>query len=159
LDGVSGQIQWQTPVGNRVFSVRGVGDLDGNGWPDVVAGTQKLSTGGICYAFQGRDLDPASVSTLDPSLELAPAAPNPFRDRTQLELTVSAPATVSAWVLDSAGRRVAPLQSRTHFPGGRHLLSWDGTDENGRALPAGVYYVRMVRDGAGSVDRRVVLVR
>lgn len=159
MDGVSGRIEWQAPVGNRVLSVRGVGDLNGNGWPEVVAGTQKLSTGGICYAFEGRDLDPASVPSSDALVEVNRAVPNPFRDRTDLQLTVTQPTFISAWVLDTAGRRVAPLQSRTLFSPGRHLLSWDGTDASGRILPAGVYYVRVIRDGARADDRRVVMVR
>ena len=159
MDGVTGQIEWQAPVGNRVFSVRGVGDLNGNGWPDVVAGTQKLTTGGICYAFEGRDLDPASVPEDASRFRLSSAVPNPFRDRTEVQLTLAEPAVVSAWVLDTAGRRVAPLQSRALFASGQHRLGWDGTDGEGRKLPAGVYYVRVLRDGEGGDDRRVVLVR
>lgn len=43
---------------------------------------------------------------------------------------------------DLAGRKVRQLASST-FAAGRHEVAWDGCDDHGRALPAGVYACRV----------------
>ena len=58
-------------------------------------------------------------------------------------------------VLDARGRRVASGDASSS-PAGR--WSWSGAAADGRALPAGVYFVR-ARDVAGTATQRVVLVR
>ncbi|MEZ4652827.1 MAG: FlgD immunoglobulin-like domain containing protein [Candidatus Eisenbacteria bacterium] len=62
-------------------------------------------------------------------------------------------------MVDTAGRRVAALQRDAVYGAGSHRLTWDGVDEAGRALPTGVYYIRVTRDGTPAADHRVVMVR
>ncbi len=66
--------------------------------------------------------------------------PNPFSGATQLEYSLPAPVPVSVAVFDMAGRRVRALVSGVQ-PAGKHVLKWDGRDDRGRAVPAGVYSV------------------
>ena len=58
---------WTYYTGNRVFTVRGLPDVDGNTTPDILAGTQMLSkAGGKVYCIQGGvqlDTVPNIVST------------------------------------------------------------------------------------------------
>jgi hypothetical protein len=42
-------------------------------------------------------------------------------------------------------------------PAGRHVVSWNGRDDQGRSLPPGVYWVRMALEQEVRT-RRVVLV-
>jgi hypothetical protein len=67
-------------------------------------------------------------------------SPNPFHSRTtiSLRLTIDGPRGIA--VFDAAGRLVRTLAD-ARFPR-LSSLSWDGTDESGRYLPAGVYYAR-----------------
>ncbi len=44
-------------------------------------------------------------------------------------------------IYDVAGRKLRTLADRI-FPAGEHTLTWDGTDDAGRAVPRGVYFVR-----------------
>jgi hypothetical protein len=60
-------------------------------------------------------------------------------------------------VVDLAGRRVR-FVGRRDLARGEHRVAWDGADDRGRALPSGVYLVR-VRHPAGAVWARVALVR
>lgn len=86
--------------------------------------------------------------------------PNPFNPRTTIEAFVpgSESQPVSVEVFDVRGRRVARL-FRGEMPAGRTSgLSWDGTDENGRAVPSGIYFVRLKTNGA-TVSRKLVLLR
>ena len=79
-------------------------------------------------------------------------SPNPARGATTIGWS-GAQGTVSLDVIDARGRRVATATSDA----GR--WSWNGAGADGRALSAGVYFVR-ARDGAGrTASARVTLVR
>lgn len=58
---------------------------------------------------------------------------------------------------DVAGRRVATLLD-TSRPAGAHTFVWHGTDDDGRTVPSGVYFLRMT-SGGSSDNRRLVVVR
>jgi len=58
LDGVTGSLVWVYVTPNRIYSVKGVSDLTGDGRPDVMAGTQMLTAGppgGRAYLLDGGD--------------------------------------------------------------------------------------------------------
>jgi flagellar hook assembly protein FlgD len=48
---------------------------------------------------------------------------------------------VQVAVYDVAGRKVRTLADRVFSPG-EHTLTWDGTDDDGRGVARGVYFVR-----------------
>jgi len=193
MDGVDGTILWEANVNDRILTVRGAPDLDGNGWPDVVAGTQKLSTGGDCYAFDGRGaLDPAGLpgdadgggdSPGDPNGSapgggaedpngpfgpgglaaltepgLFPSGPNPFRDRSSWVLALPTAARVDAAFVDAAGRSVL-TRSGLEYTAGVHALVWDGRDDEGAEVPAGVYQLRLDISGVTRLQAKVVRLR
>ncbi|MFH1680742.1 MAG: T9SS type A sorting domain-containing protein [Candidatus Eisenbacteria bacterium] len=59
FDGATGDSLWWYNTGRRLYFVDGVGDITGNGWPDVVAGTQMLTggpPGGRAYLLEGGDI-------------------------------------------------------------------------------------------------------
>jgi flagellar hook assembly protein FlgD len=82
------------------------------------------------------------------------AKPNPFTKSTRVTYAVIASSTmhVEIGVYDSAGRRVRALVSG-RVPPGRHDTVWDGTDDDGDAAPAGVYFCRAVVGTRSSVVR------
>jgi flagellar hook assembly protein FlgD len=49
-------------------------------------------------------------------------------------------------IYDASGRRVRTLESRDRAAGRGEVL-WDGTDDNGIAVPAGAYFCRLSADG------------
>ncbi len=64
---------------------------------------------------------------------------------------------VDARVLDPAGRIVRTLAGG-YFGAGPHALAWNGLDDNGRPVAAGVYLVQL--DAGGEVQaRRIVRLR
>lgn len=83
--------------------------------------------------------------------------PNPFNPQTTVRLAMARAGAATVQVFDVRGRRVRTLLDGA-VEAGRHDLVWDGTDDAGRAVSSGVYFVRAVhRDG---VDRhRVSLVK
>ncbi len=74
-------------------------------------------------------------------------SPNPVRPWTRISfLLATAPrGAVSLQIFDPAGRRVRTFEPR--FSPGLNQVTWDGTDDRGRLLPAGVYLYRL---GVGS---------
>ncbi len=74
---------WTYHTGNRVFTVRGLPDVDGNTTPDVLAGTQMLSkSGGKAYCISGG-------APLDTVPDIVATSP------TQNQLNVSVSANIS----------------------------------------------------------------
>lgn len=109
-----------------------VGDLDGDGAPDL-----------LVPGYPSRVLwnDTPVVSVGNPS-SVAPsgwlrAVGTPFRTRVRID---AAPGTTSLTIHDVAGRTL-----RTWRPARAETAStswtWDGRDADGRAVPAGVYFV------------------
>ncbi len=74
---------------------------------------------------------------------LLAAAPNPFRDHTTIRSVVDAGRSTDVTVLDCAGRRVRTLRLEP----GSSTVTWDGTDDRGRAVAGGVYFVGLRTPG------------
>ena len=70
--------------------------------------------------------------------------------------TVPQGAHVSLVIYDVAGRMVRDLVDGS-LPAGRHSAAWDRRDRSGRAVPAGLYLVRLAAPGALVVSKAVVL--
>jgi 3-phytase len=108
------------------------------------------------------ELPPPPSVTDAPALPAAGAptlrsAPNPFRGRTRLRISLARPGTVSLWVTDAAGRSVARLLPGGAVGAGTHFLDWNGTDDTGRALPAGVYFYRLESEGGAATGKTTLL--
>jgi hypothetical protein len=100
---------------------------------------------------------PEQASTGTPSLLLR-AVPNPLVGTGLLTYSIAglpAGAHVVLSVHDAAGRLVRSLMDGPQPPG-EHSVFWDGADQFGRAVGAGVYFHRL--SAAGQVKTRAVLV-
>jgi hypothetical protein len=84
-------------------------------------------------------------------------APNPFRTRLNIGFALPGGATVRVAVFDAAGRLVKTVAHGYRGPG-RHEETWDGTDEEGRSVPDGVYFAG-VRSKFGEASEKCMLVR
>jgi hypothetical protein len=72
--------------------------------------------------------------------------PNPFFDRCEIRFRLARPGAVDLVITDAAGRRV----ERTRLAGlgtGEHAWSWSGSDDRGRSVGAGVYFLSVRADG------------
>ena len=95
---------------------------------------------------------------LPEALTLAPAYPNPFRDFTRMQYTLRQAGPVELVLYDLLGRPVRTLV-RSFQAAGTYVVQWDGRDESGRLLPAGVYFARLSGPGASVQARPIVLRR
>ena len=79
--------------------------------------------------------------------------PNPFDKSTTVVLSLSQSGPASVRVFDVAGRTVRTLLAGVQ-PAGEKLLAWDGRDDAGARLGAGVYMVRL--EAGGHQETRAV---
>lgn len=122
------------------------------------AGDPRVKLAGV----EGRDganrpLALGAVSAPTPvTTQLAAAQPNPFRGTTTIAWSLARPGVAELAVYSVDGRLVRTLASGAH-EAGSYRVHWNGADDQGRALRAGVYFVRM-RTAEGVQRRSVVLV-
>jgi len=82
------------------------------------------------------------------------AYPNPTRAAPGIRYGLPWPAQVELGVFDISGRLVRNLV-QTRDVAGRHELRWDGCDAAGRAVGAGIYFLRLNAVDAGQVRQLV----
>ncbi|HUK63716.1 MAG TPA: T9SS type A sorting domain-containing protein, partial [Dongiaceae bacterium] len=100
----------------------------------------------------------ATVAPPLPSVvALSAPYPNPTRDAISLALELPRATGVEMSVIDLQGRVVWSDATRP-FAAGRWVIGWSGRAADGRATPAGAYFVR-VRTGDTQWVRRVTVVR
>ena len=83
--------------------------------------------------------------------------PNPFHDRLSIKFEIrSSKSESSLKIYDVSGRLVRQWDHRTMRQGNQ--IFWDATDDFGRGLPSGVYFVK-IETGSYSETERVVFLR
>jgi spore coat protein A len=98
-------------------------------------------------------VSPVSVGGPPPTrLTLVPARPNPFGAETRIHYDLPREASIRLAVFDIAGRSVRVLD-RSRRPAGAHSVQWDGRDDAGRDMPAGLYLVRLQVEGESVVSK------
>jgi hypothetical protein len=98
----------------------------------------------------------AGPATVDRTALGAPM-PNPFVASTAVRMSLARSGLARVGVFDVSGRRVRTLVNGYQVAGER-LVSWDGRDEAGGNVAAGLYVIRMEAGGA-HLSRRVAVVR
>ncbi|WP_205500018.1 FlgD immunoglobulin-like domain containing protein [Rufibacter psychrotolerans] len=91
------------------------------------------------------------------NLGAASLHPNPFSTATKLAFVARQRGQALVKVTNATGQVVATLLHAPVAPGA-HSLSWNGTDQNGRRLPSGIYFVS-VQVGNEKETMRVALSR
>ena len=87
---------------------------------------------------------------------LAHAVPNPSRSSVAFTHTRPIAGAFEAALYDVKGRLVRVLgRGIASEVGEQRTWTWDGRDENGASVPAGMYFYQ-VRDGAGTLRQKVV---
>ncbi|MDZ7372892.1 MAG: hypothetical protein ONB23_02885 [candidate division KSB1 bacterium] len=82
--------------------------------------------------------------------------PNPFRGSATLVLGIPRAGEVKVRAVDITGRCVRTWLVSPPASGDKVFLSWDGCDDAGRPLPAGVYVLRAASPAGPEITRKVV---
>ncbi len=83
--------------------------------------------------------------------------PNPFREKLNVAYTITDDnsSRVELLVFDAKGRVVRRLGEGSGSQG-FYEVSWDGTNDSGITLPAGLYLIRLAVSGQKEIFKRVV---
>lgn len=115
-------------------------------WVEVVYGPEER------YLCEGVRV--AAGETAQQALVLARAEPNPFDRMTFVLVHIEEEVEVDISIYGAAGRVVRTLLTGRQSPG-TVRLPWDGTDEGGRRVPAGLYFCRASWPG-GTASARIL---
>jgi hypothetical protein len=83
--------------------------------------------------------------------------PNPSSSDTRLEFTLGAAGATDLSIYDATGRRVAMLSHGDLEPG-PHSVTWNGRDESGHPVSAGLYFARLATP-SGTLTQRIARLR
>jgi len=95
-------------------------------------------------------------STAQAHVSLSAPMPNPSSSATRLEFELAQATSADLTIFDAAGRRIATLV-RGAQPAGKRAVTWNGQDEGGNAVAAGIYFARLSTP-LGASSRRIVRV-
>jgi hypothetical protein len=84
-------------------------------------------------------------------------APNPAAGSISIRYQPARAGRTSLVVFDASGRLVRDLYDG-QATAGLHMLEWDGRDDGGQRVPAGVYFCRLQTEGRKVISRPMVLV-
>ena len=90
------------------------------------------------------------------ALRLSPGRPTPFASSSLVAYELYTATNVRLVVYDAQGRSVRTLVRATQMPGS-YSVSWDGRDDGGHQVSAGVYWYRLQGAGGGQTVRTVKL--
>ncbi|MFN0151321.1 MAG: PQQ-dependent sugar dehydrogenase [bacterium] len=104
-------------------------------------------------------LDPSSIPTgpAPTALFLGSNSPEPFRDVTRVTFGVPRPTTATLDVYSTEGRAIRRLSSGP-IAAGTFERSWNGRDDSGARVAAGLYFLKLATP-EGDVTRRITIVR
>jgi hypothetical protein len=143
-------------------AVASAGDVNGDGYGDVVAGAPLYDLGAADVGRAFVYLGPAGATVgVGDGTNASPAAmtlrirgSHPFRASLDLGYTIPRAGAVRLTVHEVAGRRVAVIVD-DEKPSGAHAATWSGRDDDGVECPPGVYFARLVFAG-DVVTRKLV---
>ncbi|MBN1560472.1 FG-GAP repeat protein [candidate division KSB1 bacterium] len=82
--------------------------------------------------------------------------PNPFNPVTRIQYQLAARSHVRFAIYNIHGSEIATLVDETQ-DAGTYVLGWHGLDENGAAVPSGVYFYRMTTDSFTEARRMILM--
>jgi hypothetical protein len=96
-------------------------------------------------------------STQKPVFGLLPSQPNPFAREARIAYRIETSGPARLEIFDITGRRVRTLVDRD-LDADEYETAWDGRNDHGRRLSAGVYFLRL--QSARQVEsQRIVLMQ
>lgn len=103
------------------------------------------------------------VANDDPTIPAVPETdltcyPNPFRGSTNITIKQidNSPTTVAVYNL--RGQLISTVVNNQELSPGEHSFSWDGKNDNGQSVAAGIYFFKMI-SGKYSATRKMLLLR
>ncbi len=95
-----------------------------------------------------------SAPELPAVLTLTGTAPNPFSSETVISFSLPSAGRATLRVFDMAGRVVRTIADGD-MPAASHSLVWDGRDDSGNTVGAGIYFCSLQASGQSAVQKMI----
>ena len=82
--------------------------------------------------------------------------PNPFEGLTQINYGVPREMRVNISIYSALGQLIKTLVDETKTSG-NYAVNWNGTDNSGRKVPGGAYFVRLTTDQVMRVEKSILI--
>lgn len=103
----------------------------------------------------GMDFSDAPFSIVDPLANLK-ASPNPSKDGTSISFDLKAPATTSVRIYNIKGQIIRTLMENNTLQG-KQNVTWDGKDQSGRKVTAGIYFAKISADKYYTIQKLIIM--
>jgi len=138
LDGQNGNILFSAPYGQAIDALTTVPDLTfDNSWEIVAGGRQ-----GKVVVYAGGPVEITNIWAADNQNSTLSAQPNPFKDYTRIIAEISEGETLNLKIFSVAGEMVWN-KMYSGVQGEKVEIIWDGTNNQGKRLDAGVYILQI----------------
>lgn len=120
---------------------------------------------GDSHVFACVDFFPAPATSVKQTssiitkhFELSSNYPNPFNPQTTIPLSVREKSWLSLTIYDVLGRSINNIYEGIIEPGNHNFL-WDGTNNLGKSVPAGIYFCRLVNQEGIQATQKMLLIK
>jgi hypothetical protein len=117
--------------------------------------------GGDVYPYQGKILvSPVSIPEVSGDLKefgLGNVFPNPFDQSTVINYSIPEQGNISLKIYDINGRLIKVLYEGIQA-GGNHSVKWNGQDDLGNQINAGMYFIKLNSNGLNQTMKLCKLV-
>jgi len=98
------------------------------------------------------------VKIIPSEFELKQNYPNPFNSETKIIFNLPVKSNVKLEIFNILGQKVRILIDNSIINAGKHILYWDGLNNNGNKVASGVYIYRMIA-GKYTKSKKMVLIK
>ena len=107
------------------------------------------------YIPHGSSVNDKVVST--PDAKLFQNYPNPFNPETTIGFDMKEAGNVSIEVFNMKGQKVRTLVNNRNYPTGYNSTTWNGKDNDNKAVSSGVYFYKLQTDSYSTVRRMLLI--
>ena len=145
-------------VANDAGTYKTVGlSFELGGLVDAGAGNSRLDLLDSIMDFFDITTGVEEITKLDIQVPRLNLAPNPFSHSTDIRYQILDNSKAELKIFDISGRLVIDLTAQLSVIGSQSSVNWQGIDERGRRVPAGVYFIQLDTE-THSETQKVVLV-
>jgi len=156
MDGATGEILSQTPVGSACDAIGGIPDVAGDGSWEMICGGRD----GEVICISGGEAASSSPEISIPEhtdiAQLIGNYPNPFNPNTKISFDLVEDAEVRLQIYNTKGQLVRTL-IRSTLEAGYHSAIWNGTDDKNKAVASGLYFYKMQTGSYTSTGKCLLL--
>ncbi len=108
------------------------------------------------YSYKGLMLDTKSETAIPDGFALAQNYPNPFNPNTTIDFSLTEGTNVMLTVYDLSGKLIKEMVN-SPMQIGKYSILWDGTDNNGSKVGAGVYLYKLQTENFTESKKMILL--